>query len=152
MTYCPSDVSSKTFINVSPPLKLPLNQFFFFSNFFKSLFFIDHDMMHVFGFIGKFSWASQLNMYLLEESCHTVHESMRAGTKVSMKQGWMQGGTSWWRQWHPPYTLCDVMCVHCLNIMHVYSVFSEQILLKAYYMPSSVLQYGCKRDNKEATP
>ena len=50
-------------------------------------------MMHVFGFIGKFSWASQLNMYLLEESCHTVHESVRADTEVSTKQGSIQGGT-----------------------------------------------------------
>ena len=32
MTYSPSDVSSKTFINVSPPLKFPLNQGFFSSN------------------------------------------------------------------------------------------------------------------------
>lgn len=50
------------------------------------------------------------------------------------------------------HSVYDIMCVHCLNIVHVYSAFNEQILLKAYYMPGSVLHYGGKRDNKEAIP
>ena len=32
-------------------------------------------------------------MYLLEKSCHTVHESVRADPAASMKQGYMQEGT-----------------------------------------------------------
>ena len=49
-------------------------------------------------------------MYLLEESCHTVHESVRADTEVSMKQGSIQGGTITPADEGSgvPYTLCVI--------------------------------------------
>ena len=44
------------------------------------------------------------------------------------------------------------MCVHCLNTMHVYSAFNEQILLKAYYMPGSVLYVEVRGTTKRQCP